>query len=232
MSMAARAPSAPAADPAAIRLWCDVVFGYLDGLVPVRYLSETGTPHQTPRQEFIAVPRAAERLVTAAPGAARDHRAVFVVPGTVVRPGSAKAEDITETGVILVDLDHGDIAAKRDHLARHLGAPTLEVASGGVTNEGQAKMHLYWRLTEAAAGEALATVADLRAILSWKVGGDASFGSLHQPIRVPGTIQGKHGVLSAARIVRHASSEYELADLAESIHAMPTVPGLPTTTRP
>ncbi|MCO5156689.1 MAG: hypothetical protein M9945_08025 [Aquamicrobium sp.] len=72
--------------------------------------------------------------------------ALFVAPGTVSAPGDAKAESIVQTQVVLVDLDNGDIGAKRDHLVQHLGCPTLEVASGGVTAEGQRKLHLYWRL--------------------------------------------------------------------------------------
>ena len=54
--------------------------------------------------------------------------------------------------MIVVDLDEGDIAAKRDHLIEHVGAPTLEVASGGVTAAGEPKLHLYWRLAEPARG--------------------------------------------------------------------------------
>ena len=47
---------------------------------------------------------------------------------------------------VLVDLDTGDIAAKRAHLERHLGAPTMVVESGGVTAEGAAQVP---RLVEA-----------------------------------------------------------------------------------
>lgn len=142
----------PSADADVIRAWCDVVFGYLDGLVAVRLIAEKGTPEQRTRSLFYPVEKLADELILLAPRAFREKRAVFVVPGTVANAGSAKAEDICQTGVILADLDEGDIDAKRDHLVFHLGAPAMEVASGGKTAEGKIKRHLFWRLTEAASG--------------------------------------------------------------------------------
>lgn len=137
----------PSVDHQAIHQFCDVVFGYLDGLVPIRLLSEAGTPDQKPQLDFPNAAAVADRLIQCSCDAAKSQRGVFVVPGTVALAGSAKAGDIRQTGVVLVDLDHGDIAAKRDHLARHLGAPSLEVASGVIADDGQPKLHLYWRLT-------------------------------------------------------------------------------------
>ncbi|MEJ8570764.1 phage/plasmid primase, P4 family [Microbaculum marinum] len=134
---------------------------------------------------------------------------------------------MVQTGVILVDLDHGDIAAKRDHLVRHLGHPSLEVASGGITDDGQAKRHLYWRLIEAASGEDVVRVAALRGLLAARVDGDPAFRSGHQPIRVAGTIHGKGGRRASVRILAQGAHEYELGELAEIIAGMPPMPGLP-----
>ena len=64
--------------------------------------------------------------------------------------------DIVQTGVVVVDLDTGDIDAAVAHLTAHVSPPTLSVASGGTTEDGQAKRHLYWKLTEAARGADLA----------------------------------------------------------------------------
>ncbi|MCB2136630.1 MAG: hypothetical protein KDE08_11925 [Rhodobacteraceae bacterium] len=219
--------NAPVAiDADAIRTYCAVVFGYLDGLVPVRYLSEKGTPEQQATGEFAPVSKLADRLIASAPRAASDGRAVFVVPGTVAQSRSAKARDILQMGVVLVDLDHGDIAAKRNHLVHHLGLPTLEVASGGVTDDGQDKLHLYWRLTEAAVDD-LQAVCQLRAAIAAAAGGDPSFGSAHQPIRVAGTIHGKNGRQVVARLIRHCDLEYELADLVERAVTMSASAGGP-----
>ena len=219
--------SDPMVEPQSIRRYCDVLFGYLEGLVPIRLLPEAGTPYQKPLLEFPDTSVAGDRLIALASEAAERQRGVFVVPGTVASPGSAKARDVVQTGVVLVDLDQGDIIAKSDHLVRHLGPPSLEVASGGTTNEGQRKVHLYWRLTEAAVGEEAGRVATLRGTIAAKVRGDRAFASAHQPIRVAGTIHGKNGRRACVRVLAHRAAEYELSDLAEAIAGMPPMPDLP-----
>ncbi|MBF0268866.1 MAG: hypothetical protein HQL44_09755 [Alphaproteobacteria bacterium] len=166
----------------------------------------------------------ASKLSRQAAWAANGGMALFVVPGTVAAPGKAKAEDVAQTQVVLVDLDHGDIAAKRDHLIRHLGPATLEVASGGITDEGQRNLHLYWRLTEPAEGGDIATVCRLRHIIATKVGGDTSFRSAHQPIRVAGSIHAKRD-RRLVEILSTSTSEYDLGELAEAVMAMPPLEG-------
>ena len=210
-------------DTAAIRAYCDIVFGYLTGPVTIRLIAEVGTPGQKPKVHFTTVDQIADLLVRIAPQAARDQRAVFILPASLSAPRSAKAEDIRETGVIVADLDHGDIDDMRDHLAHHLGQPSMEVASGGITEAGQTKLHLYWRLSEAAAGNDLDRIARLRREIAQKVGGDESFGKLTQPIRVAGTIHGKNGLLSPVRLLGRTSAEFHLADIAEAVNAMPAI---------
>ncbi|MCW3784570.1 phage/plasmid primase, P4 family [Defluviimonas salinarum] len=216
----------PQPDERAIEIFCDVVFGYLEGFAPVRLLAEKGTPSQKPRstyQRSSSVPAALKRM--AGPAAA-NAQGLFVVPGTVMKPGSAKAADIAETGVIVIDLDTGDIAAKHAHLVHHLGMPSMEVISGGRTEAGQDKLHLYWRLTEAARGADLQRVKDVRSDVARKVGGDPALGSLHQPIRVPGSVHGKNGLRAPVRLRNCSPVEYELDDLYERVAAMPSLPGL------
>ena len=217
-------PVAP--DDQAIERHLDVLFGYLEGLAPIRLFSEAGTAKGPSKTPFVPVgprlPQVVQRLAARAPSSGYG---VFVVPGVVATEGSAGADDVVASGVLLADLDHGDIAAKRAYLERHIGAASLVVASGGITDEGQDKLHLYWRLTEAAAGEDLRTLTRLRGIVAQRAGGDASFDSIHQPIRVAGTIHGKHGVQRLVRILEDLPLEYELADLIERIEDMPGDPG-------
>lgn len=212
--------------PEMIEAHCDVVFGNLDGYAPIRLLAESGTSGGPPVLEFPESSEVACRLIAVAAQAATRQQGVFVVPATVDVPGSAKVKDIRQTGVILVDLDDGDIRAKRDHLARHIGEPTLEIASGGVTTEGQSKLHLYWRLSEPATGEDLRRVFHLRGILAETVGGDRSFRSAHQPIRVPGTIHGKHGHQAPVRLLERRELEFHLCEIGERIEAMPPISGM------
>jgi P4 family phage/plasmid primase-like protien len=224
MTLPATTP-APQIDAEMIATFVDVLFGYLDGPVPVRLLAETGTPVQPPKAFTRPCASLAGDLIAPAEAAARSSRAVYLVPGTVDPGRSGKAEDIQSTGVVLVDLDEGDIAQKRKHLEHHLGCASMVVASGGYTEDGQEKLHLYWRLTEAAEGNDLERVRLLRERIAALVAGDSSFKSLHQPIRVAGTIHGKHGRHALARIEATTTVEYELSDLADCTANMPPIAG-------
>jgi putative DNA primase/helicase len=215
----------PKIDVDTLSRYFEVVFGYLEGIVPIRMLAETGTGSQPPKLEFPSVKASAAALARLAPIAAREGRGLYVVPGTVAISGSAKSGDVVETGVLLIDIDVGDIAAKRAHLEQHIGTPSLIVASGGVAADGQAKLHLYWRLTEAARGVDLETVRVLRAELARKAGGDPSFARMHQPIRVAGSIHGKNAKQRPVQLLEDTHREYHLADLVEAVEAMPALAG-------
>jgi hypothetical protein len=141
----------------------------------------------------------------------------------VAERGQAKAVDVMQSQVLLCDIDKGDIAAKLDAASTVLGPPTMTVASGGVTEDGQDKMHAYWRLTEPAEGAHLELLAKLRYELAVKIGGDWHFGSMHQPIRMAGTVYLKHGRKRLVRITARHEGDYELADLEERIHGLPAL---------
>lgn len=214
------ASNSPAIDRSAIATFTELVFDGLTGLVPIRMLAETGTPEQKPQSRYIDIAKLGAALPDLATSAARVVRGLYVVPGTVSAPGSARAKDIVQTRVLLVDLDKGDIGLARDHLHRHLGAPSLEVASGGRTGGGDAKLHLYWRLSQPATGDDLERVRALRETVALKVGGDGSFASLHQPIRVPGSIHGKNAKLSPVRLLSSTTAMYSLDELVARAAAM------------
>jgi hypothetical protein len=224
---AAAQPIAP--DIEQIAAFLDVVFGYCDGLIPVRGFVDQGQGLETkPHNIWVPADRhAAGSLSAYATWAAREGSAVYVIPGTVAEQGQARAEHVLQMQTVVVDLDAGDIAAKLAHLVHHLGAPTLLVESGGRTAEGSAKLHAWWRLTEPAEGEDLARVCALRGEIAEKVGGDLHFRSAHQPIRVPGTVHQKHGVQRRVTIrEQHPRVEVELPDFAAAVASMPTMPGL------
>lgn len=223
--------SGPCNERDQIALFLDVVFSWCEGLIPVRGLPEKGV-EPAPSSEFRwlhADDSAADHISRFAEAAVRCSRAVYVIPGTVAASGQARAEHVMQMQAVVVDLDEGDIAIKRGHLIRHLGPPTLIVESGGVTETGQSKLHLWWKLTEPAEGEDLVQLCRLRAEAALKVGGDDSFGSAHQPIRVPGTIHGKYGRKTRVRIIHHQDAEVDLRDLAERITAMPALVDCPPT---
>jgi hypothetical protein len=228
------APSLPweeegaALNHGAIAIFLEVVFGYCDGLIPVRGFVDQGQGLDTkPHNIWIpADTTATELLATYATWAGREGSAVYVIPGTVKAHGQARAEHILQMQAVVVDLDAGDVDAKLAHLLQHLGAPTLVVESGGRTAEGQAKLHVWWRLTEPAEGADLARLCALRGEIADKVGGDPHFRSAHQPIRVPGTLYRKGGVERVVTIRQHdPRREVDLREFAEAVAAMPFLPG-------
>ena len=217
--------SAPGIDRDQIALFVDVVFSWCDGLIPLRGLPEKGvTPGPPNDLRWIPADAGApEIMATAAEAAASVGRAIYVIPGTVGHNGEARAEHVRQMQALVVDLDEGDISAKRDHLIRNLGPATLTIESGGLTEAGQPKLHLWWKLTEPAEGEDLARLCQLRATMALKVGGDDSFASAHQPIRVPGTIHGKYGRTAQVRIVDQQPIEVDLGEFAALVAAMPAL---------
>ena len=79
--------------------------------------------------------------------AAENNYSSYVIPCTTKVTGG-KEEDILESGVIVVDIDNGDISKKLNHLKKYLGQPSLIVSSGGIKSNGEKKLHLYYRLSE------------------------------------------------------------------------------------
>lgn len=225
------APVSPAAalepDAAAIELFCRTVYRGLEGFAPIRLLAEKGGAPFRPRAIFA---KAGAHLPGLLLKAARDANSrccgLFAVPGVVAQPGRAKAGDITQMTAVLVDIDTGDIAAKRDHLVQFVGAPSLVVASGGRTAEGQEKLHLYWRLNAVVAADQVGLICRLRQTIAELAGGDPAFASAHQPIRVPGSIHAKYAISTSVRILQHDDVAYGLDELSERICEMPALAGL------
>lgn len=216
-------------DPEQIAQFVEVVFGYCDGLIPVRSFIDKGQgidgrPHNIWIEASGAV---TEKMATFANWASREGAAVYVIPGTVAAAGQAKAAEVLQMQAVVVDIDNGDIAAKRAHLERHLGPPTMVVESGGITPEGQRKAHVWWKLTEPAEGSDIARVTRLRGDIAAKVGGDMHFRSAHQPIRVAGSVYYKNNLKTQVQIVElHATRERDLGEFIEAVADMPPAPGV------
>ena len=215
-------------DPEQLRVFLDVVFGYCEGLIPVRGFVDKGQGRDgKPNNIWIDADGSAfDKLKTFATWAWREGAALYVIPGTVAAQGQARAHEVLQMQAIVVDLDAGDIIAKLGHLVHHLGAPTLVVESGGRTPEGGLKLHVWWKFTEAASGEDLATLCRLRGDIAMKVGGDTHFRSAHQPIRVAGSVYHKGGFQRLVQIREHNAVEVDLGDFGERVSAMPFIPGM------
>lgn len=214
-------------DAEQLKVFLDVVFGYCEGLIPVRGFVDKGQGVDgRPHNIWIEANDAAlDKLKTFATWAWREGAAHYVIPGTVAEQGQARAPDVLQMQAIVVDLDAGDIPAKLTHLIKHLGHPTLIVESGGRTPEGASKLHVWWKLSEPAEGEDLASLCRLRGDIAVKVDGDTHFRSAHQPIRVAGSVYHKGGFQRLVTIREHRPVEVDLADFAERVAAMPSLPG-------
>ncbi len=216
-------------DPEQIAQFMEVVFGYCEGLIPVRSFIDKGQGFDgRPHNIWIdADNTVAEKMATFASWAGREGAAVYVIPGTVAAKGQAKAADILQMQTVVVDIDTGDIAAKRAHLERHLGSPTMVVESGGVTPDGQRKAHVWWKLTEPAEGHDITRICRLRGDIAAKAGGDTHFRSPHQPIRVAGSVYYKNSIKTQVRIVElNADLERDLEEFIEAVADMPPAPGI------
>ncbi len=216
-------------DPEQIAQFMEVVFGYCEGLIPVRSFIDKGQGFDgRPHNIWIdADNTVAEKMATFASWAGREGAAVYVIPGTVAAKGQAKAADILQMQTVVVDIDTGDIVAKRAHLERHLGSPTMVVESGGVTPDGQRKAHVWWKLTEPAEGHDITRICRLRGDIAAKVGGDTHFRSPHQPIRVAGSVYYKNSLKTQVRIVElNADLERDLEEFIEAVADMPPAPGI------
>lgn len=95
-----------------------------------------------------------------------------------------------------------------------------------MTAEGQARCHLYWRLTQVSTGPKREVVCRLRGDIARKVAGDPSFASAHQPVRVAGLVYAKQGARRLVRILAQTDREADLEAFAESVERMPALPGL------
>ena len=208
-------------DTQAIAHHLDLLFGWCEGFIPLRAFPEKGNGDGRPHLEWIACADGmAEAAVQFCEKTSASGLAAYIIPGTVAQRGKAGAADIRQMQALLIDLDDGDIEAKERLLTTHICTPSLVIESGGVTPEGRAKLHLYWKLSEPVEGEELRTLLDLRRIIAQTAGGDPHFASAHQPIRLAGSIYRKHGVIKPVRVREHRALEYHLDELAERCRAM------------
>ena len=213
-----------------IAVYLDMVFGYCDGLIPCRSFAEKGADSAKPPQNiWISADAAIDKMLDFANRASRQKAACYVIPGTVEKNGQAKGADIKQMQVVLVDIDTGNTNEKLATLTAHLPEPTMIVESGGITDEGFAKLHIYWKLSEPAEGEELQKLLKLRHHLALCIGGDTHFKSAHQPISVAGSVYYKDGNEKLAGIRKHHNQEYNLDDLIEAAEFLPKPNNTPNT---
>lgn len=216
--------------------YLDMAFGYVepDGVcIALRGTGEKGTAGEGDFIEPVIMPSMksqfdVDRIFGHVQRWSLHGRASFIVPAAIdaaaLQDRHATEDRVRFLTTILVDVDKGDTAAKAAHAEKHLGRASMIVHSGGVTETGHPKLHLYWRLTEASAQ--VARIAAARKNLALKLGGDPSFGRSTQVIRLPGSVYGKGGVAKPCKIDSFTGDEYELDDILDAIESMEPMRGI------
>ena len=114
----------------------EAVFGYSDGLIPVRSFIDKGQGFDGRPSQHLdrggCQPRPTRWSTSARLGRARGRRRSMSSPVRSRSPDKPGRPTSEQMQTVVVDLDTGDIAAARAHLERHLGPPTMVVESGGV----------------------------------------------------------------------------------------------------
>jgi hypothetical protein len=222
-----------------IASYLEMLFGEIDWqegqYVCLRGIGEKGTPREGEFRDDVFLQPAIEDLLNKTVECCRRwaqfHGAAFIVPAILKAP-RGKADNVALFTNLLVDLDSGDTTAKLDHLREHLGEPSLTVLSGGITEEGKDKLHVYYRLQEPT--DDVRQIVQLRDEIAWKSGGDPQFGlgvqsnpygRAHQPVRIPGSCHAKNGNAKPCRVSVYAPKiGYDLSLFNRWVHDMPPGP--------
>jgi len=212
-----------------LELYYDTVFSYCEGFIAVRGFDESG--EDTPftnwvENKFDTVQENINSINSSITYTHKSQYSCLCIPCTVHERGEGSAVNIYQTQVIVADIDSGDINSKLEHAKNYIGLPSLVIASGGITPEGQNKIHVYWKLDEAIEKEDLEVVKKHRLMLAKKIGADEHFGSMHQPIRIAGSFYHKNNNSKKVKIIEHNDIEYSLCDITEHIEDMPALEGI------
>ena len=145
-------------------------------------------------------------------------------PATFKNAANAKEENVAEAPVLCVECDSNPKTAQQK-LEAVLGPATIVVASGGQwvdpkTGQVENKVHLYWRLREPAAGDALKTLRQARRLATRYVDGDPTCISLAHPMRWPGSWHCKAEPKMARIIALNDSTEIALDEALQILRGV------------
>jgi hypothetical protein len=215
-----------APDAAQIAAFVDAMFRYAEG--PIVSLRAFGDGADKTRaipvvRAFDLVGGDMQSLTAAAASMARDvaertQAYVFCPPVATFRD-ARKADEahLAEGLCVSVELD-ADPAEGLARLEPALGPATVVVESGGITADGEPKLHAYWRLSEVATGPAdHATLKAARAHATALAGGDVTNVSTVHPIRWPGSVHRKSAPRLATIVALRPEREIHLAEALDAL---------------
>ena len=209
-----------------------LIFGERDWkeneFICVRGIGEKGTEQEGVFREDIFVEPAKEGfapVLSATERWAQYNVATFVVPG-ILSDRRATSANVARMRSLVADLDAGDTDAKMRELTEQLGEPSLVVCSGGTTDEGTPKRHVWYALDDEVPVEQAIRMRDALAKVS---GGDSAmglgvdsnpYGRAHQPIRLAGSVHAKQGRPVQTVIEWQSESVYNAGALGERLRTL------------
>jgi hypothetical protein len=155
----------------------------------------------------------------------------FIVPGVLSEPEATSAH-VIRFDTICCDIDSGNPWGAVNHIRAAGLEPSMVVASGGQTEQGNDKLHVY-----ISTSRRLVTVPEavsIRHDLAAKIGGDPQFGlgtdgnpfgRAHQPIRLAGSIHGKNGKMTLVEIRECNEVAYNPDHIIETVTQMQPMVG-------
>lgn len=155
----------------------------------------------------------------------------FIVPAILSGP-DARSENVKEFSTVCADLDSGNPWSALSHLRESGIEPSLVVASGGTTEHGHDKLHVYIRVARTVMDPK--TCVAIRHELAQKLGADPQFGlgtdsnpygRAHQPIRIAGSVHGKSGKMTLVTIREQSDTGYHPDHIIECVSQMRMMPG-------
>jgi hypothetical protein len=210
-----------------LKTFFDCLFrhAHQDGIISLRTFVKNGTRDFPLWNPFPTVPVGGERghsalsLIDHAAGIAANTKkaAVFCPPvATFKTAHSAKAEDLLEGLALSVECDDNPQAAI-EKLESVLGPATVVVASGGMTEDDEPKLHGHWRLSKPT--RTTGAHQALRELATNLIDADCSNKPMVHPIRWPGSWHRKGKPVLCKIVTFDPDAEIELDDALEKVKA-------------
>lgn len=198
-----------------VRQHLGFIFGQIEFIsgqyVCLRGIGEKGTQQEGKfREEFFFEPHREpgwmDRAVEHCRRWGQHNVASFIVP-CVLREPKATSANVSVFTTVVADFDSGNTDERLEWVTKHIGEPDMVVESGGTTDAGTPKRHIWYAIDPSSD---VAGVINLRHEIAEKAGADLMlgrgvkanpFGRAHQPVRIGGTVHSKGGNPKPCRIV-------------------------------
>lgn len=140
----------------------------------------------------------------------------FLAPA-LLNDRRANDQSVQLLTTVCADFDTGMPKQALEQLIARIGTrPTFICHSGGITKDGEPKLHAHWRLDEPC--NEPWKVAYIREQIALMFGADTSFKRIPQIIRIPGALYDKQGQWSTTVITEHNSTDVGMMQWEENLN--------------